>query len=251
MSSTIWTECGGISNLRPMGLEAVRVVEAQHVVSTRKLVDSDAEQAVLEALIDTAKPPDPTQGRLHYLLSTPFRYPPLRHGSRFGSRFELGIWYGSEGIRTALAETAYYRLLFLEGTEANLGTVEVELTSFSVRIASESGIHLGEPPFLAHAPSISSPTQYRRSQALGRSLRAEGVEVVLFRSARDREGGVNVAAFNARVFGRARPKAFRSWYAAATRTRVDFRKRDFLRPVYLSFPREDFLVGGALPAPAL
>lgn len=251
MSSTIWTECGGTSNLRPLVFEATRVVEAQHVVSTRKLVDSDAEQALLEALIETAKPPDPTQGRLHYLLSTPFRYPPLRHGSRFGSRFEVGIWYGSEGIRTALAETAYYRLLFLEGTEANLGTVEIELTSFSVRITSRSGIHLGEDPFLAHRGSISSPVHYRRSQALGRAMREDGVEAALFQSARDAKGGLNVAAFTPVVFGRARPKAFHSWYAAASRTRVDFRKRDFMRPVHMSFPREEFLVRGDLPAPAL
>ena len=96
MSSNIWTRCAGTSEFQPLALSPWRAVEAQHLVSTRKLVDSADEQILLEELIDRAKPPDRTGGTHHYLLSTPFRYPPLRHGSRFGSRHERGIWYGSE-----------------------------------------------------------------------------------------------------------------------------------------------------------
>jgi len=84
MSSSIWTQCAGDSRLRSLDVDAWRVVEAQHQVSTRKLVDTAAEQSLLEELIDGVKPPDRTGGALHYLLATPFRYPPLRHGSRFG-----------------------------------------------------------------------------------------------------------------------------------------------------------------------
>src|SRR5688500_4060934 len=96
MSSSIWTRCAGDSEIRALRLSPWRAVEAQHQVSTRKLVASAEEQALLEELIDRAKPPDPTRGALLYLLATPFRYPPLRHGSRFGTRHERGIWYGSE-----------------------------------------------------------------------------------------------------------------------------------------------------------
>ena len=113
MSSSIWTRCAGDSEIRPLGLSPWRVVEAQHQVSTRKLVDSADEQILLEELIDRAKPPYTTPARLHYLLATPFRYPPLRHGSRFGRRHERGIWYGSSTRRAAFAEISYYRLLFL------------------------------------------------------------------------------------------------------------------------------------------
>src|SRR6478672_10673303 len=116
MSSSIWTRCAGDSEIRRLQLTASRVVESQHQVSTRKLVDSNEEQALLEELIDGVKPLDVTNGKLHYLLSTPFRYPPLRHGSRFGRRHERGIWYGSLTRRPAFAEVSYYRLLFLEGT---------------------------------------------------------------------------------------------------------------------------------------
>ena len=142
MSSSIWTRCAGDSELRSLRLSPWRAVEAQHQISTRKLVDSAEEQMLLEELIDRAKPSDTTRGRLHYLLATPFRYPPLRHGSRFGRRDERGIWYGSESQRTVFAEVAYYRFVFLEGTHANLGVVTTQLTAFTVRARTERGIDL-------------------------------------------------------------------------------------------------------------
>src|SRR5262249_2227948 len=110
----------GRSNLRALSGRAWRVVESQHLFATRKLGDSAEGQAVLEELIEEAKPPAGATRGLHWLLFTPFRYPPLRHGSRFGTRRERGIWYGSRGQSTAFAEKAYYLLLFLEGTAADL-----------------------------------------------------------------------------------------------------------------------------------
>jgi hypothetical protein len=47
MSSSIWTRCAGDSELRPLRLSPWRVVESQHQISTRKLVDSADEQALL------------------------------------------------------------------------------------------------------------------------------------------------------------------------------------------------------------
>ena len=94
MSSSVWTRCAGDSEIRLLHASPWRVVEAQHQVSTRKLVDSAEEQALLEEMIDRVKPPDLTHGRLHYLLFTPFRYPPLPHGSRFGTRRAEHAWQG-------------------------------------------------------------------------------------------------------------------------------------------------------------
>ncbi len=115
MPPSIWTRCGGRSNARELRCAPWRVVEGQRIISTRSLVDSDAEHDLLEELIDASKPalpPEPAFAGLHYLLYTPFRYPPLRHGSRFGRRHERALWYGAEELDTALAEVAYYRLLF-------------------------------------------------------------------------------------------------------------------------------------------
>lgn len=250
MSSSIWTQCAGDSRLGPLTLDPYRVVEAQHQVSTRKLVDSDAEQLVLEQLIDTAKPLDPTSGRLHYLLATPFRYPPLRHGSRFGTRFERGIWYGARSHRAVFAETAYYRLLFLEGTAADLGTVQVGLSLFRTRAHTERGIDLTRLPFDRYRTSLASKTSYRATQALGTAMRAAGVEMFQYLSARDTAGGINVAVFSPAAFGRAHPRGFERWHCAATAGRVEIRTLDYLRRDAFTFPREDFLVRGVLPQPA-
>jgi hypothetical protein len=230
------------------------VVEAQHQVSTRKLVDSADEQALLEELIERVKPPEVTGGRQHYLLFTPFRYPPLRHGSRFGGRHERSIWYGSEQQRTAFAEVAYYRLLFLEGTHATLGAVSTSLTAFTVLMRAARGADLVAPPFDAHRRSIASPVRYAASQALGTAMRKAGVELFRYPSARDRstEGGVNVGAFTHTVFGTsAKPRAFETWHCTAERDRVELTRGDFSKRETFSFPRTQFLVSGALPSPAL
>src|ERR1700730_17954571 len=86
MPSTTWTRAALSSSARPLSGICWRVVEAQHHVSTLKLVDTLDEQQQLEAHIEDTKPPVPPECRhLHYLLSTPFRYgAPYPTGSRFG-----------------------------------------------------------------------------------------------------------------------------------------------------------------------
>ncbi len=55
-----------------------RLVESQEQIATHALVESLEEQALLEQLLDESKPSYP-QGlqKKHYLIATPFRYPPL------------------------------------------------------------------------------------------------------------------------------------------------------------------------------
>ena len=252
MSSNIWTRCAGASELGPLHLSPWRAVEAQHQLSTRKLVDSAEEQILLEQLIDAAKPPDPTGGSTHYLLATPFRYPPLRHGSRFGRRYERGIWYGCETRRTTFAEVAFYRLVFLEGSRAGLGTVTTQLTAFTVRARSARGVDLTAPPFGAHARAIASPASYAASQALGTAMRASGVELFRYPSARDHQGdGVCVGAFVPGVFGNAKPRGLQTWHCTATRERVELAKRDYFGREAYAFERTEFVVKDVLPAPAV
>ncbi|AMW03775.1 hypothetical protein GEMMAAP_00800 [Gemmatimonas phototrophica] len=244
--------CEGASRRQLLQLAPWRVVESQHQVSTRKLVDSAAEQELLETLVDRVKPPVAVGGRLHYLLSTPFRYPPLRYGSRFGARQERGIWYGAVEQRTAFAEVAYYRLLFLEGTRASLDVVMTELSAFTVRMRSDRGVRLDQPPFLAHRDAISSPVSYAESQALGRAMREAGVELFVFVSARDSRGGLNAGAFTPAVFRAAKPQHFQRWHCTATRNMVEFVRGDLTgdRDVH-TYAREQFLVEGVLPMPGV
>src|SRR5437868_4446832 len=85
-----------------------RVVEAQNHVSTLKLTDNRAEQALLETIIEAVKPPVPADcEHLDFLLATPFRYAAYKEGSRFRrAGFTPGVFYASENVETAIAETA-------------------------------------------------------------------------------------------------------------------------------------------------
>jgi len=251
VSSSIWTRCAGDSELRVLRLVPWRVVEAQHLVSTRKLVDSAEEQDLLERLLDSAKPPDVTRGSVHYLLATPFRYPPLPHGSRFATRNERGLWYGSETRATAFAEVAYYRFIFLEGSRADLGVVSTQLSAFTVRARTTRGVDLTSPPFRRYAGRIASPTSYADAQALGAAMRGAGVELFRYPSARDRDGGINVGAFTPSVFGASKPRRFETWHCTATSTHVELAMRDYFKRERHVFSRDTFLVGGALPGPAV
>ena len=250
MSSSIWTRCAGDSEIRALRLMPWRAVEAQHELSTRKLVANAQEQALLEELIDRAKPPDTTGGKLHYLLYTPFRYPPVRWGSRFGTRQERGIWYGSETREAMFAEVAFYRLVFVEGTRADLGTLTTLLTTFRVNARSARGIDLTAPPFASHRKTIASPVSYSETQPLGRAMRDAGVELFRYPSARDPKRGTNVGAFTPAVFGRSKPRDLATWHCTAAKPLVELAKRDYFGRELFTFPRETFLVDGKLPVPA-
>lgn len=253
MSQSIWTRCAGSSRVRPLELGAWRVVESQFIVSTRKLVESAAEQALLEQLLEQVKPPLPRGrafARLHFLLSTPFRHPPLPHGSRFGTRAERGIWYGSRDLACAFAEVAYYRFVFLAGTAADLGTVSVDLSAFRAAIRTQRGVDLTRPPFSLYEECISSKTSYVSSQRLGRDMREAGVEAFTYVSARDRSRGTNVGLF-VPAFARTQPSGFRTWVCTANKERVELSEKDVFRKRLYVFERIEFEVRGRLPVPAL
>jgi RES domain len=251
MPSSIWTRCGGRSSVRPLSGRAWRVVESQHLFATRKLVDSDEEQALLEELIEDVKPPAGAPPGLHYLLFTPFRYPPLRHGSRFGTRAERGIWYGSRTRATAFAEKAYYLLVFLEGTDADLAPLESDVSIFQAAYQTRRGVDLTRGSFARFAGAISSPSRYDESQALGREMRADGVEAFVYLSARDPDDGVNVGLFVREAIASRKPGVPESWRCVATRDAVEVTKEDVFRSASFAFKRRVFEVDGRLPAPAL
>ena len=251
MSSNIWTQCAERFEPQRLSGPAWRAVESQHVTSTRKLVDSDDEQQVLEALIDTAKPPWPSGRRfvgLHYLLATPFRHPPLRYGSRFGTRRERGIFYCAESQATVFAEKAYYVLLFLEGTEANLEPLMRPLTVFQVRVSTKKGADLTQAPFASHIERVSAPSSYRDSQPLGAAMREAGIAAFRFVSARDPAGGVNLGLFEP-VFSTKTPTNAEQWIWTATRTRVELKPGPAVMRSRTGFSREIFEVDGVLPMP--
>ena len=226
-----------------------RVVESQEEVATSSLVDSLAEQAVLEQLLEFSKPPRVSgSDRLHYLLATPFRYPPLRWGSRFGRRFETGLFYGSKRPETALAETAFYRLLFWDGmaTPPAAGSLRSQHLVFSARYRCDPGLRLQAQPFAVHVRTLRDRQRYRHTQILGSLMRERGIEGFEYVSARCPERGLNVALFTPAALVSRKPLEQQRWICEVTPGAVMFSGQQRL----LEFKRAGFEVGGRMPMPA-
>lgn len=248
--SAIWAACKDHCTPGPVKGVLWRLVESQEQIATTKIVDTLDEQAVLEDMLDRTKPPMPKgSASLHYLLRTPFRYPPLRHGSRFGGRFEPSLFYGSLDVQTMLAESAYYRFLFLSGMKtAPADAVTSEHTAFTARYRASQGVRLQEPPFSAHGAALADPRDYRETQALGAALRAAGVDGFEFASARDAANGCNVALFTPAALVSRRPEISEPWACRTDPARVVFLERASRRTY--EFAIEQFLVDGSLPQAA-
>lgn len=245
-----WSTC--LSQAAPAHLAGtlLRLVESQEQVATNQLVSSLERQSVLEDLLEQTKPPlHPETEGLHYLLATPFRYPPLQWGSRFGSRREPSLFYGSLGLSTLLWESAYYRLVFWYGMKTPpTGKLDTQHTLFGAAYQTHAGLRLQEAPFNAHEAALTDPADYRASQALGHLLRERGVEAFEFVSARDPERGLNAALYTPRVFTRRQPEYQEAWLGEVDGERVRFRAVHG-KTVH-DFPKAAFLVDGRLPHPA-
>lgn len=233
-----------------------RIVEGQHFIATRKLVDSDIEQRILEEVLDQSKPPVATnnsRGKLHYLLYTPFRYPPLKAGGRFHKRIEQSIFYGSEELATSMAEVAYGRFLFMQHSEAPLKPMQVPYTHFLSKVQSKQSLLLTNAPFNAYKNHISHPSHYTYSQQLGSAMRKAKAELFTYYSAR-RPGGVNVGLLSADAFQSNKPVAGKDvhWSVYATLDTIEFKRAhiaDNKKESHI-FKIEDFYINGQFPMPA-
>ncbi|MDX6752103.1 RES family NAD+ phosphorylase [Geminicoccaceae bacterium 1502E] len=214
MSSSIWTPAALSSEALPLEGRCWRLVEAQHRVSTLKLVDTLEEQDLLEGLLEAAKPPVPPECRhLDYLLATPFRYSPYPRGSRFRRPgHSEGVFYGAERPETAVAEMAFYRLLFFaESPGTPWPRNPAEYTAFAAACRSERMLDLTRPPLDRDSPVWSDPVDYAACQVLADGARAARIEIIRYRSVRDPEGRANLALLTCRVFIRPKPTALQTW----------------------------------------
>lgn len=245
-----WQAC--LADTTPLKLSGtlLRLVESQEQVATNQLVASLARQALLEGMLEATKPRlrKGTES-LHYLLATPFRYPPLKHGSRFGTRSEPSLFYGSLETRTVLAEAAYYRLVFWYGmARPPAGKLDTQHTLFGAAYRTGQGLGLQAPPFAEHRAALASPSDYRASQALGTAMRTAGIEAFEFVSARNPQAGINVALFTPKALAKKEPVSQEAWLCELTGERVRFRAARG-RDLHDS-PLALFQVAGTLPWPA-
>ena len=214
MSPHTWTPDALSFEARPYAGLAWRLVEAQHVVSTLKVVDTLKEQALLEDILENTKPPVPTECRhLDYLLSTPFRYRPYPQGSRFRKAgFTPGVWYGAAKPETALAEMAFYRALFFaESPQTPFPDDPLVYTAFSAELSTTRALALQEGPLARDALLWEDLTDYNACQDLAELARKIGVEIILYRSVRDPNGGTNFAVLTCRAFAQPSPLERQTW----------------------------------------
>jgi hypothetical protein len=247
----LWSACGETLRILPLGGELLRMVESQQQVATLSLVDDLAEQALLEELLEQSKPPlVPGSEGLHYLLATPFRYPPLRHGSRFGGRFAPSLFYGARGLPTLLAEAAYYRFVFWTAMAEPppSGRLRTQHSLFRARYRGERGVRLQEPPCAAHEAVLRNPAEYGLTQQLGAALRKKGIDLFEYVSARDPARGINLALFRPDALVSRAPLGLSRWLCE-TRAQAVALAPEASTELHV-FALETFLVDGRLPRPA-
>lgn len=220
----MWTPSALASERRHLAGEAWRIVESQSRVATMKIVDTLSEQEILEAELEGSKPVVPAEcTHLHWLLATPFRYAPHPHGSRFRrARQRDGCLYAAEQVETAIAEAAFYRLLFaLDAPGATLPRNPLERSAFSFSYRTAAGLDLQAPPLLADAARWTDPMNYGACQTLADSARQADVDVLRYASVRDPGAGGNLAVLACRAIKSHAPLALQTWHLMLRPDRIE------------------------------
>lgn len=245
----IWQKCQGLKHITQINCSVTRVVESHQLVATMSLVDTHEEQELLELLLEENKPQINIEEK-HYLIKTPFRYPPLLYGSRFGEKHYPGIFYASESINTCFSECAYYRFLFIEGMEEypESKKIHTQHITFWVTINSDNAIKLDKKPFSNHS-EITSPNDYSLSQSLGTQMRDSGVETFSFISARDKQKGINYGVFDQKAIISTSPYRVNHWQCTTSKSSIIF--YDQISNSSYEFHKKQFLINDMLPAAAV
>jgi hypothetical protein len=214
-----------LTEAKPCNTSVWRMVEAQHIASTSKLVDSVDEQDLLENLLESSKPdlPDDTAG-LNFLLATPFRYPSRKGGTRFRGPRDPGVFYGAETVRTACAELGYWRHRFLLDA-VDLDVIEpVFHTAFETRI-STNAIDLRCQPLSEFSELWTHTDDYSHTQKLAHVAREAGVHVIIYRSVRDPEESSCLALLNPSGFAQKAPcPVTQTWVLSVNKSEVVWRR---------------------------
>jgi len=225
------------------------MVESQEKVATMKLVDTLDEQALLESLIESTKP-NLMDGQRHYLIETPFRYPPLQHGSRFGSRFEPSIFYGAHTVESMLYESAYYAFYFWNALKIPFKNPVINhKTSFEVRVKSAKYVNLCAIQDMDIQQKLRSKTDYGFTQSVGATLREMQVDAFSYVSARSPNESKNMGVFNIKSLTSA-PLRQCGWEVKQTAESILFYCRENTT-LNTELQKKVFLVDQVFPEPSV
>jgi hypothetical protein len=241
MSSSTWTPRAVASESKTGEVTLWRAVEAQHVVATRPLVDSLAEQEVLESVLEASKPRVPLQCTgFDYLLYTPFRYPPPSRGSRFRSYDDPGVWYGAEAVRTSCAELGYWRWRFVKDSHGLTRLDGVSHTVFQA-VARGKSVDLRKEPFVRDESMWGNPEDYGACHTLARTARTAEIQIIRYASVRDPEHRGCGAILDCRAFsGTGGVRQRQSWFLT-----VDKQRASWVRSGTRTAATYEFLFEGA------
>ena len=230
MSSSIWTRCAGASELRPLRLVAVargrgaapgvdaqarrlgrRADPARGVDRRREAARLDARPAALSAR--DALPLSAARARLA------IRRPPR-------ARHLVRIREPRDRVRRSRVLS-----LRLSRGHARRSRRRGDAAHGVHRRAHRSAraVDLVAPPFDAHRRAIASPSRYAATQTLGAAMRAAGVELFRYPSARDAERRERRRVHAERCSARREPRELETWQCTATRSRVEFATRDYFQ----------------------
>ena len=208
----------------PRRMRAWRGVEAQHVVSTMRLVDTPAEQDLLEQLLEGSKPPVPaTALPKHYLLTTPFRYSPA-HASRFRKPHAKGQWYGAEVLFAACAEVAYWRHRFILDSTGLLDQMLLTEHTFFQAEVNGTSLDLTAEPWVQSRAVWAHGSDYTGTHALATAAHAHAVQLHWYESA-SAPGPRCAAVFAPDSLSEPTPsldQTMQTWRCKATRSSVMF-----------------------------
>ncbi|MBE7940093.1 MULTISPECIES: RES family NAD+ phosphorylase [Ramlibacter] len=228
--SGLWNEAWFLEH-RHSVRDVWRGVEAQHVIATLRVVDSVAEQELLEEVLESSKPAIPRSAQgLPYLLFTPFRYRSPR-ASRFREAGTAGVFYAADEEATVAAEVGYWRWRFMmdsEGLRAQ-GQVITEHTFLQARISGQE-LDLTQAPWNEHRDSWRDPESYAACHELVRLIRSghPNIATLRYESAR-REGGACNVVFDPQALSMPSPHAQQTWTCKATPGKVIWaHRRDLL-----------------------
>lgn len=247
----LWQQCQGAQHIKPIAGSMLRLVESQEQIATLGYVDTLEEQALLEIMLDNTKPQYPEHCQsLHYLLKTPFRYPPLKWGSRFGQVHEAGILYGGSSLDVTLAEAAYYRLIFWDSMSGSRPKAQIQTahTLFSVPYRTQYGVQLQQAPFDSVATILRDRCHYQPTQQLGKAMRGHGVEAFEYPSARDPAAGICIGLFSGKALASNQPADLSAWWCEVSQHGVSFKAAN--QSQIYHFSRSLFTDQDQLPLPA-
>ncbi len=207
-------ESGPDGPLTPYRGNVWRMIEGQVRPATMRIVDTDAEQSVLEDILEAAKPPVPGPCQhLDYQFWSPFRYGRYPRASRFRRAGPTpGVWYGAEHALTAVAESAWGALRFFAASKGTpMPRWPVEYTGVMADIGARAAADLTAPDWAGRG-KWTDPEDYGDCLALADRLRARGGQAIRYASVRDADTRANLAVLDCAAFAQSAPIARQTWH---------------------------------------